>query len=333
MEYHAFNDSFTGLPGQAPTPAAPAAPSQPRYEVGRGGTEVTISNGQMTIRKDSDSANTFEASTGFAREADLLSTARSAQGSAVTGRALTASDTVDVMGQRMSLAVAERLGFAQRDAGGNWRATAQGDASATMPEGKKVETKLADGGTAEQAQAEGFMADEATEATLAEIVSTVSESTNMAMVNSYARSGEIDPKLIARAASQAGVAPEDMAAKYEAAVAGMEQAMDARLASLGVFDHDLFANYVQGSGERLAEAHKALFALATSNSTEGFDRLAEGFVESLDQIAANDVADALEDAGIPYRRVGGKTLIRFPDGAEVSYGVAVKRGLIKVGRA
>jgi hypothetical protein len=233
----------------------------------------------------------------------------------------------------MSLAVAERLGFAQRDAAGNWRATAQGDANATMPEGRKVETKLADGGTAEQAQAEGFRADDATEATLAEIVSTVSESTNMAMVNSYARGGEIDPKLIARAASQAGVSPEDMAAKYEAAVAGMEQAMDTRLASLGVFDQDLFADYVQGNGERLAEAHKALFALMTSNSTEGFDRLAEGFVESLDQIAAEDVADALEDAGIPYRRVGGKTLIRFPDGAEVSYAVAVRQGLIRVGRA
>ena len=342
-EYNAATDSFSDgfntysakdmSRVQEPATPAPQPAIRTTVEVGRGGTELTIRNGQMIVTKDSDKVNTFDAHTGFAAPGDLLSTARSKTGTPVTGRPLAGSDTVEVGGQRMSLDVAQRLGFVTKDAAGNWNATAQGNAQATMPEGVKAETKLKDGGTAEAAEAEGFAADEATEAALAEIIAAAGEGTSMAMVQSYLRDGDIDARLIDRAASQAGVEPAAMAEKLEAAMSGMEAAMDARLESLGVHDHDLLAEWIGQSPERLDQMREAVLSLMTSNSTAGWDALAESYVQSLDQIDPGAVEEACEDAGIPVKRVGGKMILTLPGGAEVSYGVAVRQGLIKVGRA
>jgi hypothetical protein len=302
-------------------------------EVGRGGTEVIVQNGQMIVRKDSDVSNTFEAHTGFAREGDLLSTARTKTSAPVTDRPLTGADTVEFMGIRAPLDVWAREGVVMKDAAGNWQATAKGNAGATMPEGVKAETKLKDGGTAEKAEAEGFSADAETEAALAEIIAQAGEGTSMAMVQSYLRDGDFDARLIDRAASQAGVEPAVLAAKVEAAASGLEAAMDARLESLGVHDHDLLAEWIGQSPERVQMMRDAVLSLMTSNSTAGWDAIAESYVQSLDTIDPEAVVEACEDAGIPVKKVGGKIVLTLPGGAEVSYGVAVRQGLIKVGRA
>jgi hypothetical protein len=178
------------------------------------------------------------------------------------------------------------------------------------------------GGTAEAAEAEGFAADEATEAALAEIIAAAGEGTSMAMVQSYLRDGDIDARLIDRAASQAGVEPAAMAEKLEAAMSGMEAAMDARLESLGVHDHDLLAEWIGQSPERLDQMREAVLSLMTSNSTAGWDALAESYVQSLDTIDPAAVEEACEDAGIPAKRVGGRgstfsrSATRAPEAAE-----------------
>ena len=117
-----------------------------------------------------------------------------------------------------------------------------------------------------------------------------------------------------------------------AAMTGLEGAVEKRLEGLGVFDANLFGDFVQSSPELAGRANDALIALMTQNSTEGFDRLASDFVAALDDIAPDEVASALEEAGLPFRRTGGRTLITFGDGSQVTYEVAVKQGLIKVSR-
>ena len=77
----------------------------------------------------------------------------------------------------------------------------------------------------------------------------------------------------------------------------------------------------------------AVLSLMTANSTAGWDQIAEDFVAELDQIDPGAVEDACEDAGIPVKKVNGKMVLTLPGGAEVSYGVAVRQGLIRVGRA
>jgi DNA phosphorothioation-dependent restriction protein DptG len=71
----------------------------------------------------------------------------------------------------------------------------------------------------------------------------------------------------------------------------------------------------------------------TSKSTTGFDQLAGEFTESLDQFDQDAVTEALEDAGIQFRKDGGRVILHLQDGIQVFYGVAVKQGLIKVSRA
>lgn len=339
-EYNAYTDNFTGSHN---TPSAQgsttahdtAAPSRaPHYEVGKGGVEFRFdSKGGASIHRDSDTRNTFESATDFGRQGDLLSTAVNATGSPVVGRALTATDRIRYEGIEIDLVTASRMGLVTRDAYGNFTATDQGNQGAAPIQAQKVETKLADGGTAEAAEAAGFRADDATEAVLTDLVGSVSQSTNMAMVNSYAREGEVSPRLIAAAADQAGVSSEEMAAKVTTAMEGLEAAVEGRIAALGVHDDDLFASFVNGSAANRAAANEAMMSLMLHNSTAGFEQLATSFVEQLDSIAPDDVADALKAAGLPFHRVGGQTLITFGDGSQVSYGVAVKQGLIKVSRA
>ena len=55
---------------------------------------------------------------------------------------------------------------------------------------------------------------------------------------------------------------------------------------------------MQSSHELAGRANDALIALMTQNSTEGFDRLASDFVAALDDIAPDEVAAALEEAGL-----------------------------------
>jgi hypothetical protein len=105
------------------------------------------------------------------------------------------------------------------------------------------------------------------------------------------------------------------------------------LESLGVHDHDLLAEWIDQNPERIAMMQDAVMSLMTSNSTAGWDQIAESYVQSLDQIDPGAIEDACEGAGIPVKRVGGKMVLTFPDGAEASYSVAVKQGLIKVSRA
>jgi hypothetical protein len=341
MQYNSANDTFTDGLGrtvsaksieQGELPRMPSSP-QPSYTVGRGGTEVQfMGDGTARTVRDQDRSSVFNGE--FAREGDLLSTAKSAQGLPVTGRDLRPTDTVEFRGMRSTLAVFEREGKVTRDATGRYVATAEGNAGVSAPKGPEVKLGLSDGGTVEEAAQEAFRADDATEATMTELVGSVDHSTQTVMLNSYLGTGEIDARAIERAAAQAGIEPEEMAAKVQAAQAGMEQAVEGLLAQHGVHDTDLFAEFIHGNGERLHAAREATRALLTANSTQGLRELADSFAENLDRIDPAGVTEALEASGIPFRRDGqsGKLLLTI-DGYQVSFGQAVKAGMIKVRKA
>jgi len=286
--------------------------------------------GGASIHRDADEANTFEASSGFGQGGDLLSTAVNSSGSPVTGRALMDTDRIRYMGFEVDLRTAQRNGWVSQDALGNWSATDQGNAGATPQQAPMVETRLGDGGTVEAAEAAAFRADDAAEAAMTTLINSVSMTTNMALFNSLLREEEGGERHIISAAEQAGVSPEEMAAVVETAIEGLDRALDARLAGLGVHDPELFADWLEQRHE--GTANGAFMNLILHNSTAGFEELAIQFSQQLDTIAPDDVAEALTEAGLPFRRVQGQTIIQFPDGTQSSFEVAVKQGLIKLSR-
>lgn len=151
-------------------------------------------------------ANVFQAATDFEVAGDVLSTAKSPQGSPVVGRGVQASDTIHCHGQRMTIGQALQLGFVTTDIAGNFSATPEGAAGAKDDGAAKGKLELASGGTAEEAEAAAFVGTPEAEDALSAISESVSTETQMTALHSYLRNGgEVDQGVINRMASQAGV--------------------------------------------------------------------------------------------------------------------------------
>ena len=301
---------------------------------GDGSAEVTISNGMVTsVSRSSE----FQAATDFAKPGDVLSTAKTPEGSAIGNRAPRATDVVKFGGQTMTIAQAEGLQFVTRDAGGNFIPTAQGLVAGQSAEGSKGQIGLASGGTAEEAQASGFRADDVTEAAFIAIGDHVSPDVQIAAMDSVlGNDGQADPRVIGRMASQAGVEPAEMEAAVETARDGMEEAVYRRLeAEHGVYDRDAFARYVHGSPQTHARMLAAARDLVLTNSFTGLAALAKEAGETADVHDKANVEEALRDSGIAFTRNGNSGLVldlRAQGLGQMTFKAAVQNGFIKLRR-
>ena len=341
MEYNSFTDSFSGT-GSTPI-AQPQQPQhrEPQIEVGRGGVEVNFtSQGGMEVKRDG--GNTFEAASGFTREGDLMSTVCSPTGSPVTSRAIQPTDTIEIAGMRTTIAVAEREGYIRRQIVDNgaygisstYIATDLGQQAGPVKAQPKGGIQLSDGGTAEEAAASGFKADQQTEAMLTELTQTVVPSTMFAALNSVLRDGEVDAKVMNRMSQQAGADPEALLEQGTAGQAGMYDAVTAKLATLGVHVEDVFDAFVNSSSENQQRLLESIRSLMTSNSTKGFEDLAADYCASLYRLDPDAVLDALDASGLTYyRAASGVLLVDMPRLGQMSYEQAVKGGFLKVSRA
>lgn len=297
------------------------------------GTEVSVHSGQLVTKANASSE--FNAATDFEVTGDIMSTVRNATGSPVTGRELRPSDTIQVHGQRMTLAMAQHLEFVTTDAWGKFSATDSGTAGATKgdPEGGKI--ALQSGGTAEEAAASDFRGTPAAEEALTSIASAVSTDTQIAALDSFLRNGgEVETRIIERMASQASLEPHQMQDLIATAHSGMEQAVMNRLAPMGVYDQDAFASFIQGSADTQGQMINSVRDLMMYNSTKGLEELATKFVEQADVVDPANVELALEEAGIPFKRgQSGVVLDLTKQGlGQMSFRQAVRQGIIKLSR-
>jgi hypothetical protein len=309
-EYNAFTQTYTGSDG----------------------AEVTFANGQATTAPVR--SNEFQAETGFEVPGDVMSTAKNPSGSAVMGRKITPSDTIETHGQRMSVAIAMQLGFLTEDAAGNFVTTATGQAGAKQADAPKGVIQLASGGTVEEALANGFVATPDGEAALATIIGTTHSDTQIAALTSFLQNdGVVDDRVLARMASQASVEPGEIAATIERAHAGMQEAVLKHLAPHGVYDHDAFTNFLHSDSRIHSRLMQSVRDLVTHNSTVGLETLAAEFAESADIVDPVNVEWALEDEGIPFTRNprGGLVLDFTKEGyGQMPFKQALRAGLIKL---
>jgi hypothetical protein len=340
MEYNSFTDSFSN---NAFSPSAPAHTQhrEPQIEVGRGGVEVNFtSQGGMEVKRDG--GNTFEAATGFTQEGNLMSTVCSPTGSPVTSRAIQPTDTIAISGMRTTVQVAEREGYIRRQIVDNgaygisttYMATELGQQAGPVKAQPKGGIQLSDGGTAEEAAESGFKADDNTEATLADLNQKVDPSTMFAVLNSVLRDGEVDPKVINRMSQQTGETTEALLEQVTAAQAGMYEAVNARLATLGVHDEDLFSDFINSNSDTKHRLTESIRSMMTSNSMKGFDDLAADFSAAIYRLDPEAVTDALDASGVTYTRGhAGSLLVAINGVGQLPYEQAVKGGFLKVSRA
>lgn len=299
------------------------------------GAEVTMTSGGTTAT-GAPASTTFQADTGFEVQGDLMSTAKSPTGSPVVGREVRPSDTIQAHGHRMTVAMAVQLGFLSQHAGGNFTPTSAGQAGATPKEGPKGVLELASGGTAEEALEAGFTTSPETVEALSTIIGSTSLDTRIAALDSFLRDGgEVDAKIVNRMAMQAGVPDELMAEALETARDGVATAVLQHLAPLGVYDADAFSNFLFSDPrvhQRFVESTRDLMS---SNSTKGFEGLAEEFAMSADKVDPVAVEDALHDAGIKFSRMGGGGVLLDLTAqglGQMTFKQAVSLGYIKLSR-
>lgn len=294
------------------------------------GASYEGSSGQTTSTPSAE----FHAHSGFEVEGDIMTTAKSPSGSAIVSRAVTATDTIEFFGQRMTVAMATQMGFLAKDAGGTYAPT-----GASFDGGKsEAQTKgalgLASGGTAEEALAGDFRAAPEVEDTMSFIVGNTNTDTQISAIHSFLQNdGTFDSNTIERMASQAGVEPHEMEESLYTAYEGMTTAVMQHLVPFGVYDPDTFTQFMHASPQTHQRMQESVRDLLMNNSTKGFEKLAEDFAESADMVDPESVEEALNDAGIKFTRMrSGGVLLDLTDQGrgQVTFKQAVQMGLIKL---
>lgn len=102
---------------------------------------------------------------------------------------------------------------------------------------------------------------------------------------------------LATLASQAGLEPEQVTEKFNAAHEAFYTAASDHLAALGVTDEDAFEAFINENPNARRDMGKAARDLVMSNSTKGLDAVADAFLEKADRYIQEDVKAALEEAG------------------------------------
>jgi hypothetical protein len=307
-EYNAYTDTFT--------------PS--------GGTSLDISGSTGTMTHHGSTE--VQLANAFVREGDAMSTVTSPQGSPLLNREPGPNDLITFDGFKMTCAMAAQMGYLVRTPSGSFETTEQGYHSGPQAAAQTGEVGLASGGTAEEGTASGFAADGDTESILSEVISRSNPDTQRnAIEQVLANGGAVDQNTINALASEMGIEPDLAAGAIHHAAAGVEKAVYSHLADHGVFDQDAFARFVHSSPKNHGAMIAAARDLMSTNSTAGFEAMAQEFRATADQHAPQEVADALNDAGIPFQITKGGQFVldmRHSGKGTMAFRQAVELGLI-----
>ncbi|MCZ4367545.1 hypothetical protein [Sulfitobacter dubius] len=304
--------------------------------VGSGGHEIrTDGNGNSHVIHHKNQEYTHGADQGY--QGSIIGTARTEGGGLIHNRAVTPTDRITLPnGMTTSIAAAVNIGMLTRNTDGSY-------ADVQTPETLKNPAQAVPFGQAQgdpedaledapEDAAPAFTIGDAGEEAMTALVETVSQGDMIKATDEILRLGGVSENTLARMAGHAGVEPDVMAAQIEAAHGGFYETATAHLAAHGVVNEDGFQTYLSDNPQqmqKLLEASRGLMSSSDANVTNGLTDVATAFVENGDLYMAQEVKDALDEAGFDYEAgANGRILVKI-DGYPVPWNVAVRQGLIK----
>jgi hypothetical protein len=249
--------------------------------------------------------------------AGILQSARTTTGApAVSG--VKATDIITLPnGMQVSVATAQQLGMVSLNASGQYIEVQGGvEAASRQPEPEQVVD-----------DAEGF-ADPQAEAALGELAQSVSPSLQVGAVVDIVNSGELNPLTLNRAASEAGIDPAAMQVKVDAALDQFRAQAVSAVQGYGSNDPEGFFEWAR---EHVPNGLKeAMHRHGMERTTKGYEPLFQTYVGTMELHDPHSILEAEFGGGITARQEGKRVLLNIPGKGEMSYGVAVKSGFIKV---
>lgn len=306
-----FASYQVGAPDGVPTDTSNLVPSGERPVTVRAGNAVVSYGGDQTMSVETfSSLNTANLTAG-----DPLQ-ARTPTGSPRMGE-LQATDIITVAGTEMTVRNAESLGLIER--GPNGKFLAVPDAAAALNQ-EPVPEAVPEGEA---------LADRAAEGDLAAICEAVSAGTQVSVLGQLVEAGELHPNTVARAASEAGIHPNEMNERINRVVEGFQHQAEQTIKALGSDDPSQFWEWAQDNRSR--ELKDAMRKHGMERSTSAYRGLYQDYVAS---IADHDAAAVLEadfgNSGITAQQVGKKILLNIPGQGQMDYRTAVRQGFITV---
>lgn len=172
------------------------------------------------------------------------------------------------------------------------------------------------------------MTDEGAEAALTTLANTTDPADQVAAIEMIAANGDIDPNLIARAASQAGVEPSVIQQHIAQAQAGMLAQAEGVVAEYGFDPTTVFEWAWKSSPSAMSAAIKEH---GMNRSTAGYEAIAEEYALNLDTISPDTILNADFGAGVSARRDHTGQIILTKDGQDLTWKSAVRAKLISIG--
>ena len=310
--------------GEAPAATEQRPTGQPTAQRVGGTTRVTTDGkGNMAV----ENVGVQRASTAAA--SSVLDTARSTSGSRqashqVTERSLV---VVNVAGREVEMEArsAAAQGYLRRNHDGSF-SDADGSTPQATPE-HQPEQQQQDQGDGQQQEA----LSDALEAEVETLATSTSGTDQVALASALLEGRGDAHAAIERMASQAGKPVGEVMETVNAFVAGLASQAEAAVKSVaGNVD---FQDWLEQAKESDPEGvQAALRQIAYNRSPAGFKDVARKLVEKADQTDPHEVITACKQANIPARQVGKYVVVRIPGHGEMTYAIALKRGLITAGR-
>lgn len=163
---------------------------------------------------------------------------------------------------------------------------------------------------------------------MTEIRESVTPGDSIRAMDEVLQLGEVNENTLTRMASHAGLSPDEMSEKIEAAHSGFYDAASDYMAERGVVDEDAFAAFIAQNPQHMQGLTDAARSLVMNNDPTGFDGLADAFLEQADVFMTDEAKDALDAAGFEWAEVPGGGLKVIYEGMPVSWKVAARQRLI-----
>ena len=256
----------------------------------------------------------------------LMATVRTQSGSAIMGRSPRGNDVIMIEGMPVDLNVAALLGYVTRNPDGSFSDKAapvrlKDPTAAAKAQGEREEAPKA------QVEADDFGLSHEAQKALGKIAHNVMPGDAIKAMDSILMRGEADTHTIERMASQAKMEPHEMADLVNTAHHGFYDVATDMITEGGI-DEDAFIAFVgsdKGRGDAVVEAARAM---VMTNDMAGLTELRDSFYEQADKFMPDETKAALTEAGFDFRD-GADGLKVIVGGMEVSFGVAVKQGIVK----
>jgi hypothetical protein len=305
--YNSFDDSETPV-----APRDDLVPDNSRPVTVRSGNGLVSYNGNEAAER-----NTYASVNMADVDPSGGLRARTPTGSPRQGT-LQPTDVISVAGTETTVQNAASLGLIEQGPNGRWLLVPDGAARAVANE--QPQEAYEDAGEA--------LPNAAAEQDLADLASTITPTTQVALAQQIIADGSINQNTLARAAGEAGQEPGVIGERINTVVQSFQAQTDSMLKGLGADDTSQFYQWAQENHPQ--ELRKAMTDQVMERTTRGYQPLFNQYVETLADHSAEDVLNASYGSGITARMEGKQVLLNIPGYGTMPYRSAIKAGLITV---